>query len=92
MHEHGLAGLWPGAAGARVGPGDRVDVPPGRPLVVVARDLGRHAWQREIVAHHSGAIVVETGLPSEDADVVTHGAGRASLEAAVEALAAHSST
>jgi beta-N-acetylhexosaminidase len=88
-HEHGLAALWPGAAGTRVGRDDAVEVPSGRPLVVVARDLPRHSWQRELVASRPGAIVVETGVPGDGADVVTHGAGRASLEAVVAALAVH---
>jgi beta-N-acetylhexosaminidase len=67
-----------------------------RPLVVVVRDAGRHAWQRklavELLAAHEDVVVVETGLPGwtpegARAVVSTHGAGRANLEAAAEVLA-----
>jgi len=61
----------------------------GRRVVVVARDIGRHAWQEQVIAAASALrpdlIVVETGVPSARPDVgafvVTHGAGRANLEA-----------
>jgi beta-N-acetylhexosaminidase len=61
----------------------------GRRLVVVARDAGRHAWQEQTVATAAALrpdlIVVETGVPSGRPDagafIVTHGAGRANLEA-----------
>jgi beta-N-acetylhexosaminidase len=87
-HEHGLAALWPGATGVRLAPGsERVDPPGDRPLVVVARDLARHAWQRELVQAWPQAIVLETGLPgAPGVDLLTHGAGRVNLEAAVETL------
>ena len=85
---HGLAELWPGATGTRIGPGAALPVAPeGRPLVLVVRDAGRHEWQGEIVRAHPDALVIETGLPGElAADVVTYGAGRVNLEAAVDGL------
>ncbi len=65
-------------------------VDPERRAVFVVRDAHRSRWQRELVP--AGAIVVETGLPEwRPADarafLVTHGAGRANLEAAAERLA-----
>jgi beta-N-acetylhexosaminidase len=59
--------------------------------VYVVRDAHRHAWMRE-AADRPGAVVVETGLPvwrpaSARGYVATYGAGRASLDAAREALA-----
>ena len=65
-------------------------LPPRRRAVLVLRDAHRSRWQRELVP--TGAIVVETGLPEwRPADarafLVTHGAGRANLEAAAERLA-----
>jgi beta-N-acetylhexosaminidase len=69
----------------------------GRQLVIAVRDAHRHAWQRaateSLVAAAEQVIVVETGLPAwrpptTAAYVVTHGAGRANLEAAADALAA----
>ena len=61
----------------------------GRRVVIVARDAGRHAWQEQTVANAAALrpdlIVVETGIPSGRPDaaafIVTHGAGRANLEA-----------
>ena len=99
-HAHGLAGLWPGAVEARIGDG-HVDAAallerdPTRQLVVVVRDAARHPWQQrlaaELVGSRPGAVVVEVGLPGwappDGAPLVeTHGAGRASLAAAVELL------
>ena len=64
-------------------------------LVVVLRDAHRHEWAREetgrLIGAHPDAIVVETGLPLWRPErargyVVTHGAGRVNLEAAVERL------
>jgi beta-N-acetylhexosaminidase len=60
-----------------------------RRVVVVARDVGRHAWQEQTVAAAAALrpdlIVVETGVPSRRPEagtfIVTHGAGRANLEA-----------
>jgi beta-N-acetylhexosaminidase len=63
----------------------------GRRPVVVARDAARHEWQQAVVAGartaRPDAIVVETGLPSGGASIVTYGAGRANLAAAAGALA-----
>jgi beta-N-acetylhexosaminidase len=97
-HAHGLAELWPGAAVVRARNGDRAPaVDAARPLVVVVRDAGRHAWQQELAgaltAERPDAVVVEVGVPgwrprAGVALVETHGAGRASLAAAVELLAA----
>jgi beta-N-acetylhexosaminidase len=67
----------------------------GRRLVVVMRDAHRHEWQRRAVESllrdRPDAVVVETGLPfwrpeSAAGYVVTNGAGRVNLEAAVERL------
>ena len=101
--EHGLASLlrerlpeveavslsaWP--TGLDVNPGDRR-------LVVVTKDLARHAWQRDalaaLLAAAPDAVVVETGIPSgrpagSAGFVATHGAGRVNLEAATTALTA----
>jgi beta-N-acetylhexosaminidase len=69
--------------------------PGGGRIVVVLRDAGRHPWQQRIgerlLALRPDAILVETGVPgwrpSGSAAVVeTHGAGRASLEAAARLL------
>lgn len=93
---HGLAGLWPGAIGARFGENGAAGslaAPGERPLVVVTRDAARHEWQqgavRELLAAHPEAIVVETGLPGGvPAAIETFGAGRANLAAARDALRA----
>jgi beta-N-acetylhexosaminidase len=82
---------WPEAEVARVGPDERPPEAAGRPLVVVLQDAARHAWQQEIASSRD-AVVVETGLPAWRPEraagfVVTHGAGRASLEAALDLLA-----
>lgn len=58
--------------------------------VYVVRDAHRHAWMRD-AADVEGAVVVETGLPvwrpsRARGYVATYGGGRASLEAAREAL------
>ncbi|HEY7794727.1 MAG TPA: glycoside hydrolase family 3 N-terminal domain-containing protein [Gaiellaceae bacterium] len=92
---HGLAGLWPGAAGVALAEGGDARAALGRaearPVVVVTRDAGRHAWERaavaELLALRPDAIVIETGLPGGvGAAIETHGAGRASLEAARDTL------
>jgi hypothetical protein len=58
---------------------------------VVLQDAARHAWQQPI-ANTSNAVVIETGVPAWRPDrpagfVATHGAGRASLEAAFALVA-----
>jgi beta-N-acetylhexosaminidase len=86
---HGLAEILD-AEGAHLVEGDALPaLDPARPLVLVLRDAHRHAWQRELVV--AGAVVVETGVPvwrppESRAFVATHGAGRANLAAAAEAL------
>jgi beta-N-acetylhexosaminidase len=82
---------WPEAEHVRVGPGEPPPHPEGRPLVVVLQDGGRHPWQQRI-ACAPGAVVVETGLPSWRPErpagfLATHGAARASLEAALDRIA-----
>jgi beta-N-acetylhexosaminidase len=66
-----------------------------RPLVLVVRDPERHAWQRalaaELIEAAGTAVVVDVGLPAwrpqgAAGRLVTYGAGRVNLEAAVERL------
>jgi beta-N-acetylhexosaminidase len=92
-----VAGRWANAEVRRVSPEDAAPVLDGRPLVVVQQDAGRHDWQRRIVepvaAARPDAVVVETGVPSWLPEgvagvVTTHGAGRASMEAAFELISA----
>jgi beta-N-acetylhexosaminidase len=85
---------WPESEVRRVGPDDDAPDVDGRPLVVVMQDAGRHDWQRRIVASlaRPDTVVLETGLPAWTPGgvagvVATHGAGRASLEAAFDVLA-----
>ncbi|HUE66749.1 MAG TPA: glycoside hydrolase family 3 protein [Candidatus Acidoferrum sp.] len=68
---------------------------PGASLVLVVRDLHRHADQRNAVeallARRPDAIVVEMGVPScrprgASSYVVTHGAARVCADAAAEAM------
>ena len=77
-------------AGADVLPGTD-----GRPLVIVARDAHRHAWERAaieaLLARHADAVLVEVGLPEWRPSgvatyVATYGAGRANVRAAAERL------
>jgi beta-N-acetylhexosaminidase len=91
-----VADRWANAEVRRVSPEDDAPELDGRPLVVVLQDAGRHDWQRRFVepvaAARPDAVVVETGVPSWRPEgvagvVATHGAGRASLEAAFEVLA-----
>ena len=93
---YGLADLWPGALGVRIGEHDADAAaavgPCGeRPLVVVCRDADRHEWQqaavRELLELRPEAIVIETGLPGGvPATIETFGSGRANLAAARDAL------
>ena len=96
----GGSGRWSGTAGPtpRCCASAREDAAPeanGRPIVVVMQGAARHAWQRSVAekltASRPDAVVVETGLPgwtpAGAAGVIcTHGAGRASLEAAADVL------
>jgi beta-N-acetylhexosaminidase len=89
--EHGLAELFPEAEVVPLREGDPLPDPAGRRIVVVVRDAHRHAWQRDLF--RPGAVVAETGFPAWRPDgaaayVVTHGAGRANLEALAERLSA----
>jgi beta-N-acetylhexosaminidase len=69
-------------------------LPPGR-IVLAVRDAARHPWQQQVaeqlLAERPDTIVVETGVPgwrptAATALIETHGAGRASLEAAARRL------
>jgi beta-N-acetylhexosaminidase len=82
---------WPGAELRRVGPDEPPPEVTGRPLVVVLQNAARHSWQQEI-ADVPDAVVIETGVPVWRPErptgfVATHGAGRASLEAALDVIA-----
>ncbi len=66
-----------------------------RRLVVIARDVHRHAWERDAIealtARVVDAVVVEIGLPYWRPElaatyVATYGAARVNVEAAAEAL------
>ena len=96
---HGLADVHPDAVAVRLQDAPRdletlLAEHEGRRLVLVARDAARHDWQQETVgaatALRPDAIVVETGVPGQGqrgvASIVTHGAGRANLAAAADAL------
>jgi beta-N-acetylhexosaminidase len=82
---------WPDSELVRLGPGEPPPDTAGRQLVVVVQDAARHPWQQPI-AEAADAVVIETGVPAWRPGrpvgfVATHGAGRASLEAALELLA-----
>lgn len=93
-----LTHLAPGTTTARYAadavPGDPAIGPADRPLVLVVRDLHRHAWMRDAVnralAARPDAVVVELGVPELAAGRVhlaTHGATAAAARAAAELLA-----
>jgi beta-N-acetylhexosaminidase len=100
-----LDGLLPGTTSIRFGADDLSGRPdpgapvlatatPGRPLVLVVRDLHRHPWVAEAVAAtlaaRPDAVVVEMGLPEAvvgGVHVATYGATRACGRAAAEVLA-----
>jgi beta-N-acetylhexosaminidase len=96
---HGLADALPDALTVRLqaAPRDLASLlaeHEDRRLVLVVRDAARHAWQAKTVAAAAALrpnlVVVETGIPGRRegaASLVTHGAGRANLVAAAEALA-----
>ncbi|MGI5215369.1 glycoside hydrolase family 3 protein [Plantactinospora sp. CA-290183] len=102
-----LAALLPGTTTARLGaedlgtdgspPAGSLAAAHGRSLVLVVRDLHRHAWMgtavRAILASHPDAIVVELGVPSTvtgRVHLATHGATRAAGRAAAELLVGRS--
>ena len=102
--KHGLGDLLPDAVTVRLRQAPRnlaalLAEQQARRLVLVVRDAARHPWQQETVAAAAAlrpdAIVVELGIPGTRPDglasIVTHGAGRANLAAAAEALGAGSS-
>ncbi|MEV4711021.1 glycoside hydrolase family 3 N-terminal domain-containing protein [Micromonospora sp. NPDC049374] len=93
-----LAALVPGTTSVRhvehSVPADLAADATGRPLVLVVRDLHRHAWMRDAVdralAVRPDAVVVELGVPAlvtGAVHVATHGATRAAGRAAAELLA-----
>jgi beta-N-acetylhexosaminidase len=99
-----LAALLPGTTTVRVAAGDLAggaELPGsllaparGRPLVLVVRDLHRHAWMAEAVrsalAGRPDAVVVELGLPvavTGGVHIATYGATRVAGRAAAEILA-----
>ncbi|RLP88413.1 glycoside hydrolase family 3 protein [Micromonospora sp. CV4] len=92
-----LRELLPGTSTVRYAepdvPGDPGAEADGRPLVLVVRDLHRHDWMRAAVqralAARPDAVVVELGVPELVTGAVhlaTHGATRASGQAAAEVL------
>ena len=87
---------WPGSRVVRLGPDDELPDLAEPSLVLVTQNAGRHDWQRRLTesaaAQRPDAVVIETGVPSWRPEgvagvVVTHGAGRAGLEAAFDLLA-----
>ncbi|GAA1847930.1 glycoside hydrolase family 3 N-terminal domain-containing protein [Asanoa iriomotensis] len=95
-----LAALLPGTTAVRLTEADAADastvVAPaaGRPLVLVVRDLHRHAWMSALVqaalTARPDAVVVELGVPvtvTGATHIATHGATRSSGLAAAELLA-----
>ncbi|MEG3633717.1 glycoside hydrolase family 3 protein [Micromonospora palythoicola] len=93
-----LAALVPGTTSVRhveqSAPADPAAGATGRPLVLVVRDLHRHAWMRDAVGRaltaRPDAVVVELGVPAlvtGAVHIATHGATRAAGRAAAELLA-----
>ncbi|MEV4113966.1 glycoside hydrolase family 3 N-terminal domain-containing protein [Nonomuraea sp. NPDC049695] len=66
----------------------------GRPLVVVVRDVHRHAWQEQALRHllsaRPDAVVVEMGLPARSdlgaVHIATYGSAQVCGQAAAEVL------
>ncbi|MFI6734354.1 glycoside hydrolase family 3 protein [Nonomuraea sp. NPDC050451] len=66
----------------------------GRPLVIVVRDVHRHAWQEQALRHllsaRPDAVVVEMGLPERSdlgaVHIATYGSARVCGQAAAEVL------
>ncbi|WP_188194472.1 glycoside hydrolase family 3 protein [Nonomuraea sp. SYSU D8015] len=97
-----LARLLPGTAVTRLAAGQATGAvlerllveAAGRPLVIVARDAHRHAWQGEALRHllsaRPNAVVVEMGLPARSdlgaVHIATHGSARVCGQAAAEVL------
>nr|WP_296067831.1 glycoside hydrolase family 3 protein [uncultured Actinoplanes sp.] len=99
-----LDDLLPGTTSVRLSGDDVIGVPDpvapvtagaaGRPLVLVARDVHRHAWLadilRRVLTVRPDAIVVEMGVPVTvlgAVHIATYGATRACGQAAAELIA-----
>jgi beta-N-acetylhexosaminidase len=95
-----LAALLPGTTAVRLTPEDAAEpstvvaAAAGRPLVLVVRDLHRHAWMTTLVQavlrSRPDAVVVELGVPAAvvgATHIATHGATRSSGLAVAEVLA-----
>ena len=96
--QHGLAAALDGAETVELAapPRDPAALVEGRTPVIVTRDAHRHRWQQEavstLVAAAPNAVVVDVGVPvwrphGVAGYIAIHGAGRANLAAAAEALA-----
>ncbi|MBB5778296.1 glycoside hydrolase family 3 protein [Nonomuraea jabiensis] len=97
-----LARLLPGTAVTRLAVGDStgpalerlLGEATGRPLVIVVRDVHRHAWQEQALRHllsaRPDAVVVEMGLPERSdlgaVHIATYGSARVCGQAAAEVL------
>ncbi|MDG4824347.1 glycoside hydrolase family 3 protein [Asanoa sp. WMMD1127] len=95
-----LAALLPGTTAVRLTPADQpspttiLAASAARPLVVVVRDLHRHAWMSTLVdallSARPDSVVVELGVPAAvigATHLATHGATRSGALAAAELLA-----
>lgn len=89
----GSAPWGPDAAGASVVVVREGDPLPAGPLVLVGKDLHRHAWVRELVSAaraERAVVTVDMGWPAPDralVDIATFGASRAVGAALLEVLA-----
>ncbi|MGW6502224.1 glycoside hydrolase family 3 protein [Nonomuraea angiospora] len=97
-----LARLLPGTVVTRLAVGDStgsalerlLGEAAGRPLVIVVRDVHRHAWQEQALRHllsaRPDAVVVEMGLPERSdlgaVHIATYGSARVCGQAAAEVL------
>ncbi|MEV4574512.1 glycoside hydrolase family 3 N-terminal domain-containing protein [Nonomuraea jabiensis] len=97
-----LARLLPGTVVTRLAVGDStgptlerlLGEATGRPLVIVVRDVHRHAWQEQALRHllsaRPDAVVVEMGLPERSdlgaVHIATYGSARVCGQAAAEVL------
>ncbi|MEV6030476.1 glycoside hydrolase family 3 N-terminal domain-containing protein [Nonomuraea sp. NPDC052116] len=97
-----LARLLPGTMVTRLEVGDTtgsalerlLGEATGRPLVIVVRDVHRHAWQEQALRHllsaRPDAVVVEMGLPERSdlgaVHIATYGSARVCGQAAAEVL------
>ncbi|MFI7227627.1 glycoside hydrolase family 3 protein [Nonomuraea angiospora] len=101
-----LARLLPGTVVTRLAVGDStgsalerlLGEAAGRPLVIVVRDVHRHAWQEQALRHllsaRPDAVVVEMGLPERSdlgaVHLATYGSARVCGQAAAEVLTGRS--